>query len=187
MFLRENEVGRRVGRWLGPGQTLLDLGAGTGYISRWLRDRTGVQPTLTDVVAYHNRDRSLPFLELVEPFRVPVPDASFDAVLMLFVLHHIDRHDDQERLLDEAIRITRSRIILLEDTPNTSLDLAFNKGWDWILNLRHRVPTPFTFRRTDEWVGVFKEHDLSIVHLETYRPRWPTLLTYPHSLFVLDR
>jgi hypothetical protein len=49
------------------------------------------------------------------------------------------------------------------------------------------VPTPFTFRPTDEWVRAFKEQDLSIVHVETYRPRWPTLLTYPHTLFVLDR
>jgi len=187
MFLRENEVGGRVGPWLEPGQTLLDLGAGTGFISRWLRDRAGVRPTLTDVVSYGNRDRSLPFLELTDPFRVPVGDGSFDAVLLLFVLHHVDRYEDQALLIDEATRIARTRVIVLEDTPRTRIDLAFNKAWDRVLNLRHHVPTPFTFRSADEWVDVFKEHDLSMVRVETYRPRWPTLLTYPNSLFVLDR
>jgi ubiquinone/menaquinone biosynthesis C-methylase UbiE len=187
MFLRENEVGRRVARWLEPGQTVLDLGAGTGYISRWLRDRVGVRPTLADLVSYHNREPSLPFLKLDDPLRVPLPDASFDAVLLLFVLHHVEGYDDQERILGEARRIARNRIIVLEDTPGSTIDRAFNKAWDWILNRRHGVPTPFTFRSAEEWVRAFKEHDLSIAHVDTYRPRWPTLLTYPHSLFVLDR
>jgi len=28
---------------------------------------------------------------------------------------------------------------------------------------------------------------LEVVHVESYRPLWPTLGTYHHSLFVLDR
>jgi SAM-dependent methyltransferase len=187
MFLRENEVGNKVAPWLERGQTLLDLGAGTGYISRWLRDRAGIEPTLTDVVDYDNREKDLPFVRLDDPFRVPVTDASFDVVMLLFVFHHIDRYEDQEVLLDEAMRIARRRIVVLEDTPGNGLDLLFNKGWDWLLNRRHHVPTPFTFRSAEDWTGLFKEKSLSVVHVETYRPMWPSLKTYPHSLFVLDR
>jgi ubiquinone/menaquinone biosynthesis C-methylase UbiE len=187
VFLRENEVGSKVAPWLQTGQTVLDLGAGTGLISRWLRDRVGVKPTLTDVVSYRNREKGLEFIRLDDPFSVPVPDRSFDAVILLFVFHHVDRSSDQERLLEEAIRIARTRIVVLEDTPETRLDLAFNRAWDWLLNQRHRVPTPFTFRRADDWVRLFKGRDLSIVHVESYRPKWPTLMTYPHSVFVLDR
>jgi SAM-dependent methyltransferase len=187
MFLRENEVGTKVAPHLERGSTMLDLGAGTGYISRWLKARTGVEPTLTDVVSYHNRERSLPFITLSDPFSVPVPDGSFDIVILLFVFHHVDHLDDQERLLDEAVRIAKRRIVILEDTPGNRLDLLFNKGWDWILNRRHRVPCPFTFRRAHEWIDLFKRRDLSIAHAETYRPTWPTLKTYPHTLYVLDR
>src|SRR4051794_1830989 len=100
MFLRENAVGLKIAPWLERGQTVLDLGSGTGFISRWLRDRVGVEPTLTDVVDYHNRAKDLPFLQQDDPFRVPVPDRSFDAVMMLFVFHHIDRYPEQYRLLD---------------------------------------------------------------------------------------
>jgi len=187
MFLRENEVGEKIAPHLERGQTMLDLGAGTGYISRWLKERTGVEPKLTDVVSYDNREKHLPFLTLEDPFVVPVADASFDVVMLLFVFHHVKPYEDQLRLLDEAKRIARRRLVVMEDTPGSKLDLVFNKGWDWLLNRRHHVPCPFTFRSADEWAGVFKGRDLSIAHSETYRPMWPSLKTYPHSLFVLDR
>lgn len=187
MFLRENEIGSKIAPHLERGQAVLDLGAGTGFISGWLTDRVGIRATLTDVVAYRNRDRSMPFIVLDDPFQVPVPDRSFDVVMMLFVLHHVDRFEDQERLLDEALRITRQRLIVLEDTPTSRVDRAFNVFWDRLLNLRHRVPCPFTFRTAEEWVRGFKERDLSIVHSDTYRPLWPTLGMYHHSSFILDR
>jgi len=187
VFLRENEEGRRIAPHLRSGQTMLDLGAGTGFMARWLRDRTGVRPTLCDLVDYANRDRSMPFIHQRDPGRVPVADGAFDVVLMMFVFHHIPRWDDQERLLDEAIRITAGRVIVAEDTPTSRLDRAFNVAWDWLLNLRHGVPTPFTFRSAGGWLELFRARELRIAHVETYRPIWPTLGTYHHTLFVLDR
>lgn len=187
MFLRENEEGSRVAPHLVPGQTMLDLGAGTGFMARWLRRKTGVRPTLADVVSYANRDRSMPFIQQADPFRVPVADGSYDVVLLMFVFHHIEPFEDQERLLNEAVRIAKRRVIVVEDTPTSTIDRVFNVAWDWVLNVRHGVPTPFTFRSVDDWMRLFKERDLSIAHTETYRPLWPTLGTYHHTLFVLDR
>jgi ubiquinone/menaquinone biosynthesis C-methylase UbiE len=187
MFLRENEEGRRIAPHLEPGQSLLDLGAGTGFMARWLRDHSGVRPTLTDLVNYPNRDPELAFIHQRDPGHVPVDAGSFDVVLLMFVLHHMPRTEDQERLLDEAVRIAKRRVIVAEDTPTSRVDHLFNVAWDWVLNLRHGVPTPFTFRSVDAWEQSFKERDLSIAHVETYRPLWPTLGMYHHTLFVLDR
>ena len=186
MFLRENEVGRRVAPHLAPGDRVLDLGAGTGRISRWLAREAGIEPTLTDVVEYSNRSRGLPFLRMDDPYHVPADDRSFDAVLLLFALHH-NPFEAQGKVLSEAARLTRGRVIVLEDTPISRLDRAFNVAWDKVLNLRHRVPTPFAFRGVDEWWAMFEEQGLEVRHTETYRPRWPTLMTYRHTLFVLDR
>jgi ubiquinone/menaquinone biosynthesis C-methylase UbiE len=187
MFLRENEEGRRIAPHLAMGQTMLDLGAGTGFMARWLRDRAGVTPTLCDLVDYGNRDPSLPFIHQEDPAHVPVDDEAFDVVLLMFVLHHIDRLEEQEALLDEAVRVARRRVVIAEDTPTSRVDRAFNVAWDWLLNLRHGVPTPFTFRAAEEWLELFRDRDLSIAYTETYRPIWPTLGTYHHSVFVLDR
>jgi ubiquinone/menaquinone biosynthesis C-methylase UbiE len=185
--LREDEVGRRLAPHLAPGMTVLDLGAGTGRMARWLARRVGIRPTLADVTEFDNRVPAGPFLRMEDPFRVPAEDASFDAVMMLFVLHHVERWEDQERLLREARRLTRRRILVIEDTPTSGLDRAFNVAWDWLLNLRHGVPTPFTFRTVEGWREVFDRVGLAVRHVETYRARWPSLLTYHHSLFALER
>ncbi|HEX2026097.1 MAG TPA: class I SAM-dependent methyltransferase [Actinomycetota bacterium] len=187
MFLRENEIGGRVAPHLEPGTTLLDLGSGTGRISRWLAERRGIRPTLADVADFGNRVGGFPYVRLADPLRLPFADRSFDVVMMLFVLHHLERWEDQERLLGEAARVARRRLVLIEDTPTSALDRAFNVAWDWVLNLRHGVHTPFTFRTVDGWKAVFARAGLRVAHQETYRARWPTLMTYHHTLFVLDR
>jgi len=165
---------------------VLDYGCGTGYVSRWLAANAGVDPTLADLVDYSNRHRGLRFLRLEDPFHVPAEDGSFDVVLLLFALHH-GPYEAQGKVVGEAARLTRRRVIVIEDTPASRLDLALNTAWDKILNWRHAVPTPCTFRSVEEWPAVFMEHGLETVHVETYRPKWPTVMTYPHTLFVLDR
>jgi SAM-dependent methyltransferase len=185
VFLRDNEIGNRVARYLLAGQRVLDYGAGTGLISQWLTARLGVHATLADLIDYGNR-RALPFLRLEDPFHVPAEDRSFDVVLLLFALHH-NPYEVQGKVLAEAARLASKRLIVIEDTPMGRIDRGFNVFWDRLLNLRHGVPTPFSFRTVSEWLDVFQEHDLEAVHMESYRPKWPTLMTYHHTLFVLER
>ena len=186
VFLRDNEVGRRVAPYLRSGWEILDYGAGTGLISRWLARSAGVRPTMTDLVEYGNRRQEFPYLQMDDPFHVPAEDGAFDAVILLFALHH-NPYESQGKVLSEAIRLTRRRLIVIEDTPMSAADRAFNVFWDKVLNLRHRVPTPCAFRTVGEWLPIFLEADLEAVHVESYRPKWPTLMTYHHTVFVLDR
>ena len=186
MSLRDREIGHRVARHLQAGWEVLDLGSGTGRLSRWLRDRVGIHPTLADVVEFGNRVHGLPYVRLEDPRSTPFEDGSFDAVLMLFVLHHVPGWEDQETLLAEAARVGSRRLILVEDTPMSRADRVFNVAWDWALNLRHGVPKPFSFRTVEGWRQVFRRLRLTELRSETYRPLWPTLGTYHHTLFVLE-
>jgi SAM-dependent methyltransferase len=186
MFLRDDEVGKRVARHLQPGERVLDYGAGTGLLSEWLAERIGVRPTMADLVEYSNRRRRFPFIKMQDPFHVAAADGEFDAVILLFALHH-NPYEAQDKVLGEAARLFRRRLIVIEDTPFHRVDHAFNVFWDKVLNLRHGVPTPFTFRGVDEWLAIFQEHGLEATTVESYRPLWPTLGTYHHTLFVLER
>jgi demethylmenaquinone methyltransferase/2-methoxy-6-polyprenyl-1,4-benzoquinol methylase len=185
VFLRDNEVGRKVAPHLRPGERVLDLGAGTGLISQWLARRTGVLPTTADLNEYSNRRAAMPFIKMDDPYHVPAEDGAFDAVLLLFVLHH-NGYAEQGKVLSEARRLFTRRLIVIEDTPRSRVDWVFNVMWDKALNLRHATPTPCAYRSVREWMSIFMEHDLACVHRETYRPWWPTLGTYHHTLFVLE-
>jgi ubiquinone/menaquinone biosynthesis C-methylase UbiE len=185
MFLRENEIGGRLAPHLAEGMTVLDVGSGTGRLARWLADRVAVRPTLADVIEFDNRVLDFPYVRLQDPLELPFPDGSFDAVLLLFVLHHLERWEDQEALVREAARVTGGRLLVIEDTPTSRFDRMMNVAWDWVLNLRHGVPTPFTFRTVRGWSQVLERSGLRVEHSETYRAKWPTLMTYHHTLFVL--
>jgi SAM-dependent methyltransferase len=187
MLLREKEIGGKLAPHLEADMEVLDLGAGTGRISRWLAARVGVRPTLADVTEFDNRTLRFPYVRLEDPLSLPFPDRSFDAVLLLFVLHHIPRWADQERLVGEAARVARRRMLLIEDTPASRSERILNLGWDWVLNLRHGVPKPFTFRTVEGWREVFGRQGLRVHLADTYRAKWPTLMTYHHTLFVIER
>ena len=45
----------------------------------------------------------------------------------------------------------------------------------------------FTFRSKEQWRDIFSQNGFRVGHTESYRPKWPTLAMYHHSLFVLDR
>jgi SAM-dependent methyltransferase len=185
VFLREGEVGSRIAPHLRRGDRVLDYGSGTGLISRWLAARVGIQPTMADLVEYGNRLRGYPFLRLADPYHVPAQDGAYDVVLLLFVLHH-NPFEAQGKVLAEAARLAR-RLIVIEDTPSNRIERALNVFWDRMLNLRHGVPTPFAFRGIQEWLPVFMDQGLAASHVESYRPKWPTLGTYRHTLFVLEQ
>ena len=186
MSLRDSEIGARIVPHLRPGWEVLDLGSGTGRLARWLATRTGARPTLADVIEFDNRVDGFPYVRLEDQLSTPFEDRSFDAVLLIFVLHHVASWQDQESLLGEAARLARHRVILLEDTPLSRTDRMFNTAWDWALNLRHGVPKPFSFRTAEGWRQVLKRRGLIELASETYRPMWPTLGTYRHTLFALE-
>lgn len=98
----------------GPQKDVLDLGGGTGRIPVALAPALGGTWTVADIdgealAAVPKRD---PFRTvLLEPGKpLPFADASFDAVLLVDVLHHVH---DQEPFLREARRCLRSAGALL--------------------------------------------------------------------------
>lgn len=98
-----------------PGMVVADLGAGTGYLSRYLADAVGGGGTVLAVdtepkLVVHLRDRAekerspnvVPILASADNPRLPV--AAVDLVVVLDTYHHIDRRIAYFRALSRALR-----------------------------------------------------------------------------------
>ena len=132
-----------------PGKTLLDVGAGPGWIDAYLMAKYG-----TTVVAYE-----VPFTSecrhfLSSPFRVSFfwgtlyeRERSFDAVSFMSVLHHAANHTPL--LLRQAAKIARRYILINEDTLTGSRHVASN--------LRQHDPNG-VFRSDAQWRELFRQH-----------------------------
>jgi len=93
------------------GDSIIDVGCGTGYLANHLREMHGVEPTGVDI-----RDaRMAPIaFRSFDGTSIPFPDRSFDHVLVSFVLHHAS---DPLALIQECRRVARCSIFVFEELP----------------------------------------------------------------------
>ncbi len=143
------------------GSSVLDLGAGDGKVGALLQVESGFDVYLADVMELaDNTCMGLPFF-LYDGMTLPFSDQSYDTTLLLTVLHHAD---EPLRVLEEAIRVTRKRIIIIESVYFTEEHRTFNMFLDWFYNriLHDSVNCPFNFQSPLGWELTFKRHKLKI-------------------------
>lgn len=97
-----------------PGSTLLDVGSGSRGIRPYLGDRWGVTSCDIDFSDYGARAASaVPGHGRLRAsvLDLPVEDSSFDAVVAVDLLEHVEP-GDRPRALQELARVTTSRLIV---------------------------------------------------------------------------
>lgn len=180
--LRARSIAKRLRRFLTGGETVLDMGAGSMIVAAALERALGVRAFGLETLAY--RRRPLP-LALYAGHRAPFRDDTFDSVLIAFVLHHCP--DGGRGVLEEARRVTRSRILLLEDSFDTARDRLAIRVVDPVLNWLEnpRIKIPYRFRPTAEWLALFQEMGLRLAAMK--RIRTTPILRTRQVLFVLEK
>jgi SAM-dependent methyltransferase len=152
-----------------PRPTVLDLGAGEGFVGEAARRRLAAEVTLADVVDF-NRS-SLP-LHLHDGRTLPFADGRFDLTLLVFVLHHAE---DPERVLAEARRVTRGAVVVVESVYEGPVQRELMERLDRLANaLRsggRMAEQPPRFRTDAEWRSAFARLGLRVV-AESRRGRW---------------
>ena len=164
---------------LGP--RVLDLGAGEGWVTAAL-GRRGFGTCGVDVGPFARA--AVPYV-VYDGTRLPFGDGSFETTLLLLTLHHCEQ---PETVLDEAIRVTRARLIVTESVVRHRLDRFWLDLLDGRFNrLRHggRMPTPLGFRRAEDWQGLFASRGLALSATRWLGGRLERLIHHPR-LFVLD-
>jgi len=171
-----------IGPFLKTGERVLDIGAGGGWSGELISKEKRVEMQLLDVEDF-NRSK-LP-LVVYDGENIPFPDNSFDSSLLLFVLHHCK---DPLLVLKEAIRVTKKRIIIHEDTYTSSFGRALACTNDFIANFPFFLTNPFkmnmpyNYRTVADWERIFQDLDLRLKF-----KRSTTHFMTKHVLFVLDK
>ncbi len=147
---------------LPDGGKILDIGAGSGHITEAVCE-AGHEVVPLDIEDLRFVD--LP-LVLANGAHLPFSDASFDAVLLLTVLHHAP-HGMQPEILREAARVMRphGRIVILEDTYRTVIERAQTIFLDTVLNAEF-FGHPHANRSLEEWKVLIDRLGLRPVHVE---------------------
>lgn len=157
--MRARHLASAIARHVQPGTYLLDVGCGDLWVGANIAAAAAAHVCGIDLFDQNATD--LPF-QTYDGRRFPFPDNSFDTVLFCFVLHH---SEDQDRLLAEALRVSRKYVILLEDTFDSSFGHLTTKIHDVIVNkvMYPSISIPFTYRTREGWRGLFDAHRLDLV------------------------
>jgi len=160
-------LGRRVrilAGWLAKklpqGVRVLDVGCGDGRLAYAL---LAVRPDLRlqGVDIAPRAGSSIP----VRPFDgrvLPFPAKSFEAVLIVDVLHHAE---DPAALLREVARVSSQLILIKDHTCDRLGSLPILRFMDWVGNVRHGVPLRYRYWKSQQWRQVLNALGL---HIESW-------------------
>lgn len=139
------------------GERVLDIGLGNGYVAKQIRDHFKVYMEGVDIIDYNETGIKN---TMYDGLNLPFKDKSFDCSIILQTLHHCT---DQIQVLKEAKRVSRKRIIIMEDVYNNKFEKLMTFLHDYISNKRKGVDCPYYFHNKAEWNAIFKKLGLKII------------------------
>jgi SAM-dependent methyltransferase len=113
MAIRLRNQTEMLAEYVRQGDSVLDVGCGTGYLCQYLDEMYGAEPTGLDVKDF--RVAPIAF-RTFDGTSIPFADEAFDHVVLCFTLHH--SHDPMA-LIQECRRVARRSIIVFEDLPDS--------------------------------------------------------------------
>jgi ubiquinone/menaquinone biosynthesis C-methylase UbiE len=155
---------------------ILDLGCGSGIVANEFKKCFNVETSGVDII--DKRVVGIPF-SLYDGKNLPLPDNSFDAVLISYVLHHCE---DPVAVLKEAKRVARKKIILYEDAADGLIPkvvckfhgMAFAKFFQ-------KNDECGNFKTSGDWKDVFDKLGLELIFEKK------VLKVLNHKMFVLRK
>jgi SAM-dependent methyltransferase len=171
-------------RQLPPNAQVLDVGAGDGWMAHCISQKRpdlrlhGLDVLVRDTI-------HVP----VSPFdgkRIPEPDASYDVVMFVDVLHHTE---DPVILLREACRVTRQSIVIKDHTADGVFSYPLLRFMDCVGNRRYGVALPHNYWPKERWHAAFASLGLQVKsweHRLGLYP-WPASLLFERRLHFIAR
>lgn len=156
--------------FLGGRQEILDVGCGDLKLAEALyKYNSKLSITGTDVVDFGYRLRGIKFVKY-DGKRLPFTKGSFDTALVFHVLHHCN---DSYKVLQEAVRVVKKRVIVIEPVYRVEAEIPIMRFVDWIYNVwkERSIAMKYQFFTLDYWLQTFNDLDLkltSMIDLDKY-------------------
>ncbi len=164
------------GKFISSNSKIIDIGTGSGQYSLTLKN-AGHTITSVDIKDRTNTKFITPIL--YDGKKLPFENNSFDVSLLITVLHHCPEPDI---VFKEALRVSKKRLIILEDVYRSHLMKYLTWGMDRLVNLEF-FGHPHTNKSEEEWEALFKANGLTITHKQKLK----VLLIFSQVLYVLDK
>lgn len=190
-IIHERYVGGRRVRVLGDhlasllpsGVSVLDVGCGDGQIAgRVLAKRDDVSVRGIDVMV---RPHPAIPVDHFDGTSIPHPDAAFDVVMFVDVLHHTE---DPIPLLREARRVARSAVVIKDHLLQGPFARVTLKTMDTVGNKRHGVALPYNYLSPTDWRTAFAasglESGIWLDSLGIYP--WPASMLFDRRLHFIS-
>lgn len=125
---------------------VVDVGCGDGAIGRLIAN---LRPDISiQGLEYKVREGCKIECRPFDGSHLPFPDAAFDVCLFVDVLHHTQ---DVSLLLGEAVRVTRSFVLIKDHLNENVLDDATLRFMDWVGNRPHGVVLTYNYQSRKQW------------------------------------
>ncbi len=176
---RANQIISRIRPFLNKKDKILDIGSGTGMIAKTIKKKVGADVTLLDV-AYNEICDLYPVI-IYDGKKLPFKNNQFDKSLLIAVLHHAS---DYSKVLNEAMRVTKGEIIIMEDIfsdlPGRIVTFVGDCLVNWEIHSLHRNHT------SGEWLSIFKKKNLNVLKKQEFR-LWCVGFPFKLAIFVVTK
>lgn len=168
--------------YIEKGESFLDVGSGRGYLAKEFEKRLGLKVMCVDIVDLRKTD--VPIV-IFDGKKLPFADKSFDNVFFSYVLHHAG--PNQEKLLKEAKRVAKKRVIIFEDEAIGGFGELFTSfhgpAYDFLNNIKNN--NPCIFHSSQEWEKIFKKIGFKILKKDVGWTIGSIVSPVKRSFFVL--
>lgn len=171
---RANQIAPRILPFISSKDKILDLGCGTGALSKTLKKNGRKNITLVDVD--YNEMCDLYPVTIYDGYKLPFKNKQFDKTLLITVLHHCS---DAETVLDEAARMTKGRIIVMEDIFTDLPSRLITLIGDCLVNWE--IHSPFRNHTKEGWIKIFKEKGFKVEKIKEFKLR---CIGFPFKLAI---
>lgn len=170
---------RYIERYLKPGSSILDIGAGAGEYSLYFA-RKGYQVCALELAdnnikAFRKKIRPEDEIELVQGNAVDLSryeDGSFDAVLLFGPLYHLHKEEDKLRCIAEAKRVCKAggKLFFAFISNDMVILTEFSYRPDYFVAGEYNRETfqldnfPFVFHTVDECRRLLRDGGIRILH-----------------------